>query len=295
MEVKTARLFLLILMVAACRQMEQPSFDEVFPSSGQVYSLTVLASKGNPEAKALELVGGGSRLKVYWKDSEKVKVFKDGALVGVLDVVPDPGEMPSSATLRGDIAVNGLDVGDELTMIIPRESWDYTGQNGTLTGEGSIEDTYAYATATVAVTAISDGGVSTADAHFANSQSIYRFAFTLEGSPLPIKDFILSDANGSLVRSREFIGGAWVSSFGYLGVTPVSATSEPLYVSLCNDVAAADTYNFILTGASDELVLASQAIPASVLSVPSKLINAAGIPASQPDFSPEAGETTTAL
>lgn len=295
MEVKAARLFLLVLMIAACRQMEQPSLDEVPSSSGQVYTLTVQASKGNPGVKALDLVNDGTRLKVYWKDSEKVKVFKDGSLVGLLDVVPDPGEMPSSATLRGDISVSDLAVGDEFIMIIPRETWDYTGQTGALTGEGSIEDTYAYATATVAVTAIDDGAVVTGDAHFTNSQSIYRFAFTLEGSPLSIKDFILSDANGSLVRSREFTGGTWVSSFGYLGVAPVSYTSEPLYVSLRNDDTAADTYNFILTGASDELVLASQAIPASVLSVPGKLINAAGITASQPDFSPESGETTTAL
>lgn len=294
----------LLLMAAACRHMEidDPTYSEEKPeireeSADSVWTLTIEATKGEPDTKALDLVNEGSRLNFYWKDTETVKVYKGGSFLGTLNVSPAAGEKPVQATLGGSITTTGLAQGDALTLLIPRDVWDYTGQNGALTGTGSIEDTYAYATATVTVNSISGNTVSTTEASFSNQESIYRFGFKVSGSYIDPKAFTVSAAGGQLVQSISWTGSAWTPEYGSLIVTPVSPAPPDhfYYVSLRNGSTAADTYNFILTGADDKLYIASKDIPASVLDLPGKFISVKNINAVQPDFGPTAGTTDTAL
>ena len=286
-----ARFFMLpmLLLATACqRELDTPE-PVVKPEAGSAsntFTLTIQANKGT-ETRALDL--DGNTLNAYWKDTEKVKVYKGSDLLGTLNVHPDGGEKPATATLSGDITADGLSVDNQLTLLIPRETWDYTQQSGVLTGEGSIEDTYDYAIATVRVSAIDGTAVTTTEAEFENQQSLYRFSFKNGTASLSLKEFTVYAAGGSLVQSRSFSGGEWASVTGALVVKPSEATAEPLYVSLRNENSTtADTYSFVVTASDDALFLATKAIPASVLATPGKFIGGT-ITVSQPDFSPVQG------
>jgi hypothetical protein len=280
-----------LLLLAACQRLEQEH--PVLPSNNPCYSLNIKATKIGAQTKSL-LLTSGNYLDAYWSGLEEVDVFKAGSLLGNLGVTPDAGDKPTSASLSGDISASGLVKNDELTLLLPRKYWNYAGQTGTLTGKGSIEDTYAYAKATVAITNVDGNSVNTTSASFENQQSIYRISFT-SGEALSIKSFIISSTNGNLVVSRAFDAGSWTSSYGALEVTPASATSEALYVALRNetiptseqiaDQTAVDTYHFVITNANDALYLASKEIPAHVLDAP-KFIGVTEINAIQPYFGP---------
>ena len=291
-----------ILMVASC-QIEQvdPNYEEERPEvvttpADSVWTLTIQATKGEPDTKALDLVNDGTRLNAYWKDTETVTVYKGGTLLGTLNVVPDSGEKPTTATLTGPITTGGLSVSDELYLLFPNGTWNYIGQNGALTGSGSIEDTYAYASATVTVSAINGVAVTTTKANFANQESIYRFGFKVSGDYIDPKAFTVSAAGGQLVQSMSWNGSAWTADYGNISVIPSSAPGDHFYyVSLRNDQTTDDTYNFTITGSDDALYMASKAIPTSVLDAPGKFISAKNINATKPDFSPAGGSTDTAL
>ena len=306
---------LLMILLAACEPVELEIPDSpLTPVSGRqtadsVWTLTILADKG-VDTKALDLTNEGNTLNTYWKETEKVFVYKGGTSLGTLSVQPATGDKPTTATLTGSINTSGLAQNDVLTLYTPRTTWNYAGQNGALTGTGSIEDTYAYASATVSVKSIDNENhtISTSGARFTNEQSIYRFQFLLNGnaaSPVIVKDFLLwSSDKEALVQKRELVNNEWTSTKGFLCVKPDSDTSEPLYVAIRNemdtpsaeDISAhkvVDTYNFVLTGSNHELYLASKGIPAHVLDAPGKFISATTIEAKQPDFSPAEGNISS--
>lgn len=282
-----------LLLMAACQKEEQFDPETPEPSaevSDSVFTLTVQASKGL-ETKALWLDTSGSPdvLRAYWKNTEQVQVFHNGSFVGTLGVTPGTGEKPSTATLNGTVSAPGLAMGDELLLMLPRQTWNYTGQVGTLS---SIENTYDYATAAVEVSSIVGSTVTTTkQATFQNQQSVYRFSFTA-GDALSVKGMTISSAGGRLVQSRTYEAGAWNNVLGDLTVTPASATTDPLYVSIFNQGTSADTYSFILTGSDDAVYVATKDIPAEVLDVPGKFISAQNIPATKPDFAPASGSVS---
>lgn len=279
------------MAMAACQRMEPETLvpETVPEASDSLFNISVLATK-DVGTKALWL--DGSELKAYWKSTEEVIAFRNGTYAGTLGVTPGSGEKPATATLTGTISVPGLTVGDEILLMLPRQTWDYTGQNGTL---ASLETAYDYATATVSAASISGSDVTTdGSADFVNEQSVYRFGFST-GSALSVKAFTITSANGSLVQSRAFAAGVWNSTTGSITVTPGSATSDPLYVSLRNESTAADTYSFVITGSDDALYLAAKAIPAGVLDAPGKFISANGVSVTKSSFAPVIETTDTAL
>lgn len=284
-----------IILFAACvkdpipEEIVDPTEEKTSPTE-VVYTVSIEASKGEAETKALDLVNNGSRLNTYWAGNEKVKVYKDGTPLGMLDTFPEEGEKPSRATLSGSFITSGLAENDELTLLIPRETWDYTGQTGVLTGSGNVEGLYAYAMATVTITAIAGNAVTTTNASFHNLQSIYRFGFKRGGSYIDPKAFTVSAASGKLVQSMSWGGSDWAVTYGSLTVNAASAPADHFfYVSIRNDQTTEDTYNFVLTGDDDALYVASKAIPASVLDVTGKFISAKTITVTQPSFTPASG------
>lgn len=289
-----------IILFAACvkepipEEIVDPTEEKTSPTE-VVYTVSIEATKGEAETKALDLVNNGKRLNTYWGNNEKAKVYKAGTPLGILDVIPNAGEKPTQATLSGSITTSGLAVNDELTLLIPRETWDYTGQNGLLTGSGSIGEKNAYAIATVSVTAIdgNGGAVSTTNATFHNQQSIYRFGFELSGNYIDPKSFTVSAAGGKLVQTMSWIGSKWTPAYGSISVTSPSApTDHFFYVSIRNDQTTEDTYNFVITGSDDALYMATKTIPATVLDVTGKFISAKSITVTQPSFAPASGAIT---
>ena len=284
----------LTILTGCLKTLEPESPQDSSDNQGSTWTLTLEATKGEVGTKALyQNAGDPGSLSAYWSSDEKVTVFKDGAKIGTLTVTPHNGER-SNATLSGPITLDGLAQNDVLTLMIPREEWNwsYIGQNGLLTktgnntNSGSIEENYDYAMATVTVKSVSGSSVSTTGAIFENQQSIYRFGFKVGNDYFDPKEFIVSAAKGQLVTSRVWDTNAWTSTFGPLTITPSAASSDHLYyVSIRNESSEADTYNFMIYDANYKLYLGHQTVAVDYLGQ-GKFLNAKEIAIVETDFAP---------
>lgn len=231
-----------------CQKVEEALVEEKKPVvvTEREWRLTVQAVKGEtPGTKGLAIEGDESTttvLQSIWKADEPVKVFLGTSCIGTLTAVPDP-EDAHKATLSGTVTTSGLVAGTTtLTLLTPRESWDYIGQVGKLLlkddAENSIEKKYHYTRATVLVTEVSGGSVRTKSAFFANEQSIYRLSFLFQAggagdkTPVLAKSVIISSENGHLVQSQSADGSSLEE--GPVTVTLGTASSEPFFVALRN-------------------------------------------------------------
>ena len=293
----------MLLAFAACSTLEDiptpvpPTVEEEEGQpSGQQYTITLMATKSEAETKALDLSSDGKTLNAYWASTEKVKVYSGGSLIGTLNVTPDAGEKPATATLSGNISISGIAPGDGLTLLIPREIWGYTGQDGTIAG---IEASYSYALASVTIGTVNSQDctvTATGAADFQNRQSVYRLGFQDGGNYIDPQTFTVSASSGSMVQSVSWDGSAWAPLFGNVDVNAGSAPADHFYyVALRNDSTADDTYGFMITTFDHKFYIATKAIPARVLDVPGKFISAKNIGATQSSFSAESGTTDTAL
>ena len=268
---KARILILSLVLLAACQQVERDYDYQKTTVEGNRSSdsacLTVKAIK-MVDTKALDLINNGNKstLNQYWKETDKVKVFHNGVCIGTLNVSCQ-GDRPTTATLSG--TVHGLEPGNVLTLLIPGradEKWDYTGQNGVLTGESSIEDSFDYATATVRIDGQEGTTLhTTADAQFENQQSIYRLDFKVNSSLKSVKWFSVSSSQNKLVTSRSYNNG-WVSNHGDLTVTLTGDGATSPYVSLRNqNKTEADTYTFFARDYNNNLFRGTKEIPAANL------------------------------
>lgn len=222
-----------------------------------MYSLTIHASKGE-ETKALYLDGGA--LKTYWKNTESVTVFKeDGTNIGTLTVTPEAGDHPKTATLTTDaVNVAGLNQGDPLVLVIPRATWSYTGQKGTLE---DIEENFAYATANVTISTL-DGvnhTITTSDAAFAFKESFYQFNFSDGSSALSVKSFTVSSPNIVLTHSLD-----GTDTPGPISVDIDGGSATSAHVALRNinaGTAIADVYSFSVIANDNGLYMGDKDIP----------------------------------
>ena len=297
MKTKYLILFPILLTLAACQRMEleDPTLKDNTYNDGDVLTLTVEATWGSVDTKALNL--DGTTLKAYWVEGEQVMVFKGDTYLGALTAHP-ANSSATTARLTGVITVSGLAVNDALTLLFPGRddhNWDYTAQNGpSSAGQdgtlATLQNKFDYAMATVAIATINIDAITTkGSATFENQQSIYRFSFTLPNS-VTVKDFEISSANSTLVKSRTWNTSDWASAFGAIKVTP-SASSDPVYVSLRNESITDDTYNFNITGSDDALYTASKPIGSANLGQ-GKFLNTT-ITGSQPSFAPASGTITS--
>lgn len=270
---KARILILSLVLLTACQQVERDYDYKNTTVEGNRSSdsacLTVKAIK-MVDTKALDLinVNDKDRLNAYWKSTETVIVFRNGTHIGALTVVPAAGDKPRIATLTGTLEVSGLEEGNVLTLLIPgREDkkWDYTGQNGVLTGESSIEDSFDYATATVTIDKIVGTTVTTtADAQFENQQSIYRLDFKVNSSLKSVKWFSVSSSQNKLVTSRSYDNG-WGSAYGGVSVSLASAASST-YLSLRNEnTDKEDTYSFFVKDYKNNLYTGTKDIKTQYL------------------------------
>ncbi len=133
----------------------------------EVYTMTVQATKGDAATtRALSL--DGNILSATWAEGEEVTVYnetKKEELTGTLKA-QSPG---ASTTLKGEIS-GSIDVDDVLTLKFLSPNYD--SQAGTLEYIAAHCD---YATASVTVTGVDGGDISTGTANFVNQQAIVRF------------------------------------------------------------------------------------------------------------------------
>ena len=247
---------------------EEPSQEEA-----TTYAITIVAERNDgPQTKGLDIEGAEASttvLKSIWKDDEPVKVYLGTSCIGTLTATPD-GTDAHRATLAGTVTTTGITPNTTtLTLLTPRESWDYTGQVGKLLlsddAENSIEKKYHYTAATdVLVTAVDGSNITTEEAHFANQQSIYRLSFRYDNgatkTAINTKSVTISSALGHLVQSQA-VGG--VATEGPISATLATATDQPFFVALRNgDETNAEALTFTVVDNTGVTYRGTKGIPA---------------------------------
>ena len=244
---------------------EEPATVEQ-PENSSVWTLTVQAERGIG-TKGLEISdeANATLLQSIWKADEPVEVYLGSTHIGTLTATPD-GVDAHKATLSGTVTTDGITPGSTtLTLLTPRQSWDYTGQVGTLLeSAGSIEKKYHYTMATdVLVTGVSGSEITTENAILSNQQSIYRLCFRYSVGPVAIsaKSVTISGASGQLVQS-QVLGGA--TTEGDISVTLGTATSDPFFVALRNgDQTNDEEFTFTVVDDDGVTYRGTKTIPAA--------------------------------
>ena len=247
----------------------EPSQEEV-----TTYSITIQAERNDgPQTKGLDIEGEEATttlLKSIWKDDEPVLVYLGTECIGTLTATPD-GVDAHKATLSGTVTTSGITPGTTtITLLTPREAWDYTGQVGKLLlsddAVNSIEKKYHYTAATsVLVTAVNGDNITTEEAHFANQQSIYRLSFRYNDgntkTAITTKSVTISAANGHLVQRQAVDGSSLVE--GPISATLAAASSDPFFVALRNgDETNAEALTFTVVDNTGVTYRGSKEIPA---------------------------------
>jgi hypothetical protein len=251
---------------------------EVVEEKATTYTVSILAERNDgPQTKGLDISdeADATLLKSIWKDGEEVKVYLGTDCIGTLTATPD-GTDAHKATLSGTVTTTGIEAGvTTLTLLTPRESWDYTGQIGKLLltddATDSIEKLFHYTMASpVLVTAATDKGenhwsITTEEAHFTNQQSIYRLSFRYRVGEtktyITTKSVTISSANNHLVRS-ETVDGSSVEE-GPISVTLDTATADPFFVALRNgDETNEEAFTFTVVDENGVTYRGSKIIPA---------------------------------
>ena len=243
-------------------------------NGAETYSLTIIAERNDgAQTKGLDIEGDEASttvLKSIWKDDEPVKVYLGTDCIGTLTATPD-GTDAHRATLSGTVTTTGITPGTTtLTLLTPREEWDYTGQVGKLLlsddAVNSIEKKYHYTAATdVLVTAVDGSNITTEEARFANQQSIYRLSFRYDNgatkTAITTKSVTISAANNHLVQSQAVDGSSLVE--GPISATLAAASADPFFVALRNgDETNAEALTFTVVDNTGITYRGSKSIPA---------------------------------
>ncbi|MBP5637437.1 MAG: hypothetical protein J6X25_07985, partial [Bacteroidales bacterium] len=169
---KTRFLFPVIAAVSfmaafSCGKEIEPQIPQEQPEEGvYTYSFCIDAAKESSKALTLE----NKTLSATWAVGEAVTVYnetKGESLTGTLTAQ----SAGASTTLQGELSGSkGIAVGDALTLKFL--SPNYENQGGTLEYIAANCD---YATASVTVTGVDGGNISTGTANFVNQQAIVHF------------------------------------------------------------------------------------------------------------------------
>ena len=249
--------------------------EELTAAADSVWALTLQAVKSDtPQTKGLAIGDGDNEgntttLKSIWKENEEVKVFLGTTCIGTLTATPD-GEDAHNATLSGTVTTTGLVEGTTtLTLLTPRESWDYTGQVGTLLETAySIEKMYHYTAATgvlVKTVDTENNAITTEKATFVNQQSIYRLSFRYQTGDtktgIVAKNVTITTERNKLVQSQS-VDGATVTE-GAISVTLATPSTEPFFVALRNGDEADEGITFTVIDTEDATYKGSKTVPAA--------------------------------
>ena len=207
-----ASLLLAVMLFSACTGGKDPEP----PAPSKTYTLTVRADKGSDaETRALSIDDGG-KIIGEWATTDHVYVKKGNTwCTGYIQ----PQYAGTSTTLSGTISGVEIAVKDQLLLQFPRQTIDYTGQDGTLQ---TIAESYDYSSATATVTSVDDGQVSADAVTFSNQQAIVKFNLrTTSGTAIQASSLKIAAAG---LKTSD-------GATGELTITPASPTAE-IYAAL---------------------------------------------------------------
>ena len=169
------------------------------------YTMTVNATKGDDgTTRALSL--SGKTLSVKWANTDKVSVFPASSWLTPLGTLTAAASDNGSTSLTGDLT-SAPSEGDNLNLLFPRATWDYTGQTGVLlSDENAIEKKYDYALANVEVASVDGNKITTTgNANFQSQQAIVKFILQdKDGNALNASSLTVSAASKKLVTGKGF-------------------------------------------------------------------------------------------
>ena len=173
----------------------------------QKYTMTVNASKGG-DATTRGLSLSGKTLSAKWAATDEVSVFPEAW--SSTTTLTSIGTLTAAASDNGSTSLTGNltsapSEGDNLKLLFPRATWDYTGQTGVLlSAANSIEKKYDYALAEVEVKEVDGNTITTtADAAFQSQQAIVKFNLQdAGGSAINATSLKIYANGGQLVQSR---------------------------------------------------------------------------------------------
>lgn len=246
MKRNTAKLILLAAAVIAASCAKEPATTE---DIAQGYKINIEADFSATKAVA---DGGAATFAV----GEQICVYNktQNALdANLLSAASAGANTTFSGTLAGTYAV-----GDVLQLFYntTSEVVDYTTQDGTIGGVADV------AVATVSVTGVSGGTVSTGKASFTNLQSIFKFTFKNGTSPLNVRAVTIRSTGGKLVAKDDQI--ADTKTYGAVSIS--NDVAQPaVYAALKFDANASDVISFTLVDENGILYTGTKAAPAGGL------------------------------
>ena len=162
----------------------------------------------------------------------------------------------ASTTFTGTLA-GTYSEGDVLQLFYNTTSAevDYTSQDGTIGGVADV------AVATVSVTGVSGGTVSTGKATFTNRQSIYKFTFKNGTTTLNVRAVTIRSAGDKLVAKDNLLTGA---SYGAVSISNATAQSA-VYAALKFSSNPSETISFTLVDDAGILYTGTKSSPAAGL------------------------------
>lgn len=175
----------------------------------QKYIMTVNALKGS-DATTRALSLSGKTLSAKWAATDQVSVFPEAwsstTTLTPIGTLTAAASATGSTSLAGEVETTNLNTGDNVQMLFPRATWDYTGQKGVLLAEddavNAIEMKYDYALATPSIT-VSGTNEITANAAFESQQAIVKFNLQdAGGSAINATSLKIYANGGQLVQSR---------------------------------------------------------------------------------------------
>ena len=197
------------LLIASAAFVACSSDDDIINETQQPvigkYTMTINASKGDDvTTRALSL--SGKTLNVKWANTDEVSVFPTSWLTPLGTLTAAASET-GSTSLTGDLT-SAPSEGDQLNLLFPRATWDYTGQTGVLlSAANSIEKKYDYALANVEVASVDGNTITTTgDANFQSQQAIVKFILKnkSDNSSLNASSLTVSAASNKLVTGKGF-------------------------------------------------------------------------------------------
>ena len=221
------------LLIASATFVACSSDDDIINETQQPvigkYTMTINASKGD-DATTRALSLSGKTLSVKWAATDEVSVFPTSSWLTPLGTLTAAASDNSSTSLTGDLTTAPT-AGDQLNLLFPRATWDYTGQTGVLLSTAnSIEKKYDYALANVEVASVDGNTINTTDADFQSQQAIVKFILKnkSDNSSLNASSLTVSAASNKLVTGKGFNAKTTThSGYTYDGGTPENGNEAP--------------------------------------------------------------------
>lgn len=241
----------LAAMLATTTTFSACSSDDEQQSSATLSLNAVKGEYGSLLTRAISLDNDG-KLKTYWKTTDKVAVYKEGWTSKIGDLAPIRDSEDNTTKLDGNVSSSGMSVGDKMELIMPRISWDYTGQDGTLE---TISSTYDYAIANAQINFFDQNNkIYASDAIFKTQQAIVKFTLVdSSNQPLNVKSLAIVADGGKLLQSRDLDSSN--AKYGGIEIN-VNTAKNVFYVAIRNEQQGADYYT--LTVKSDDAIYSSK-------------------------------------